>query len=100
MTTNTHALHTIASNLLVINKKLDALLDKQAKISAKRIAAKAPNAKHDKILAVFSRSRRELTIYELIKRTKLPRKYLVNALSKLKAQDKIKRVALGVYRGV
>ena len=108
------SLQSVNKDLNALSKKVDKIIVAASKLekpktvkkkAAKKVAVKKPAAKKpvkltaaDTTFAVIKRSKKGVSVAELMKKTEFDLKKIYNIIYKLKKQGKIKSVEKGVYK--
>jgi len=108
------SLQSVNKDLNALSKKVDKIIVAASKLekpktvkkkAAKKVAVKKPAAKKpvkltaaDTTFAVIKRSKKGVSVAELMKKTEFDLKKTYNIIYKLKKQGKIKSVEKGVYK--
>lgn len=108
------SLQSVNKDLNALSKKVDKIIVAASKLekpktvkkkAAKKVAVKKPAAKKpvkltaaDTTFAVIKRSKKGVSVAELMKKTEFDQKKTYNIIYKLKKQGKIKSVEKGVYK--
>ncbi len=108
------SLQSVNKDLNALSKKVDKIIIAASKLekpktvtkkAVKKVAVKKPAAKKavkltaaDTTFAVIKRSKKGVSVAELMKQTEFDQKKTYNIIYKLKKQGKIKSVEKGVYK--
>lgn len=108
------SLQSVNKDLNALSKKVDKIIVAASKLekpktvtkkAVKKVAVKKPAAKKavkltaaDTTFAVIKRSKKGVSVAELMKQTEFDQKKTYNIIYKLKKQGKIKSVEKGVYK--
>ncbi len=108
------SLQSVNKDLNTLSKKVDKIIVAASKLekpktvkkkAVKKVAVKKPAAKKavkltaaDTTFAVIKRSKKGVSVAELMKQTEFDQKKTYNIIYKLKKQGKIKSVEKGVYK--